>query len=303
MATTVTIGQVPINTTYSLVTGTTSGAGTGAKFNVTKTNGVYTTVIDPSNLGANYAVGDIVTIAGASLGGSAANFDIVTVSSIATGGKISTFGTVGTGQVGNGTNYTVIKVDGTTAVDTYSILGKSIDFTVTNDLTNKNITVTSLLDPTASFKLADHERVVFSDKATAFDLTGNAGEVYALLKASFGGTVNKTYQGLGIALEDAGTTSLGISDLIVNSTPFKALATDNTNFVNLVYTNVMGAAPTIAQALPFINALAAGTSTQAQLLNTAAHLSTFQQTIGLIGVAPATTGVLSTAGIDYIPSV
>ena len=36
MATTVTIGQVPINTTYSLATGTTSGVGTGAKFNVTK---------------------------------------------------------------------------------------------------------------------------------------------------------------------------------------------------------------------------------------------------------------------------
>ena len=302
MATTVTIGQVPINTTYSLVTGTTSGAGAGAKFNVTKTNGVYTTVIDPNNLGTGYAVGDIVTIAGASLGGSAANFDIVTVSSIATGGKISTFGTVGTGQVGNGTNYTVIKVDGTTGVDTYPILGKSTDFTVTNDLTNKNITVTSLLDITASFKLADHERVVFSDKATAFDITGNAGEVYALLKASFGGTVNKTYQGLGIALEDAGTTSLGVSDLIVNSAPFKALATDNTNFVNLVYTNVMGTAPTIAQALPFINALAAGTSTQAQLLNTAAHLSTFQQTLGLIGVAPATTGILATSGIDYIPA-
>ena len=302
MATTVTIGQVPINTTYNLVTGTTSGAGTGAKFNVTKTNGVYTTVIDPSNLGANYAVGDIVTIVGTSLGGSAANFDIVTVSSIATGGKISTFGTVGTGQLGNGTNYTAINVTGTTGVDTYKILGKSTDFTVTNDMVNSNITVASLLDTTAYFKLADHERVVFSDKATAFDLTGNAGEVYALLKASFGGTVNKTYQGLGIALEDSGTTSLGISDLIVNSTPFKALATDNTNFVNLVYTNVMGAAPTIAQALPFINALAAGTSTQAQLLNAAAHLSTFQQTLGLIGVAPATTGILATSGIDYIPA-
>jgi len=159
------------------------------------------------------------------------------------------------------------------------------------------------LDPTASFKLADHERVVFSDKATAFDITGNAGDVYALLKASFGGTVNKVYEGIGIALEDAGTTSLGIADAIVNSAQFKALATDNTNFVNLVYTNVMGVAPTIAQALPFINALASGTSTQTQLLNTAAHITAFQQTIGLVGVAPATTGVLATSGIDYTPYV
>ena len=51
MGTTVTIGQTPINTTYVGVTGTTGGAGTGAKFDVTKTNGVYTTVIEAANLG------------------------------------------------------------------------------------------------------------------------------------------------------------------------------------------------------------------------------------------------------------
>jgi len=38
------------------------------------------------------------------------------------------------------------------------------------------------------------------------------------------------------------------------------------------------------------------------LLNAAAHLATFQQTIGVVGVAPATTGVLSTSGIDFIPA-
>jgi len=302
MATTVTIGQVPINTTYNLVTGTTSGAGTGAKFNVTKTNGVYTTVIDPNNLGTGYAVGDIVTIPGASLGGSAANFDIVTVSSIATVGKIATFGTVGTGQIGDGTNHTTITVTGTTGIDTYKFLGKSIDFTVTNDMTNKNITVASLLDTTTSFTLADHERVVFSDKATAFDITGTAGDVYALLKASFGGTVNKTYEGLGIKLEDAGTSSADIAQTIVTSTPFVTANPDIATFVNNVYTNVMGVAPTPTQASPYISALALGSTTQAALLNAAAHLSTFQQTIGLIGVAPATTGVLATSGIDYIPA-
>ena len=37
-----------------------------------------------------------------------------------------------------------------------------------------------------------------------------------------------------------------------------------------------------------------------QLLNAAAHLTTFQQTIGLVGVAPAATGVLAASGIDFI---
>ena len=303
MATTVTIGQTPINTTYTGVTGTTSGAGTGAKFDVTKTNGVYSTVIQTAALGTNYNVGDTITIPGTSLGGAATNPDIITVASIITGGKIATFGTVGSGQIGNGINYTVIKVDGTTGIDTYTFTGKSTEFTTTNDLTNKNITAVSLLDTTASFKLADHERVVFTDKAIAYDVTGNAGEVYALLKAAFGGTVNTTYEGLGIKLEDNGATSLSVADTIVNSTPFaKAVgASDSATFVNFVYTNVMGVAPTPAQASPFINALVTGIQTQAQLLNLAAHLSSFQQTIGLVGVNNA-TGVLAGTGIDYIPA-
>ena len=63
MATKITIGETPINATYTAVTGTTSGAGTGAKFDVTKTNGVYTTVIQAAFLGAGYAAGDTITIA------------------------------------------------------------------------------------------------------------------------------------------------------------------------------------------------------------------------------------------------
>ena len=58
MTTTVTIGQTPINATYTAVTGTTTGAGTGAKFDVTKTNGVYTTTVESTNLGTGYALGD-----------------------------------------------------------------------------------------------------------------------------------------------------------------------------------------------------------------------------------------------------
>jgi hypothetical protein len=303
MATKITIGETPINATYTAVTGTTSGAGTGAKFDVTKTNGVYTTVIQPAFLGTGYAAGDTITIAGANLGGvTGVNNDILTVATVGVGGKIATFGTVGTGRIGTGVNTTVIAIDGTTGVDTYVFNGKSTEFTVTNDLANKTIAAASLLDTTVTFKLADHERVVFSDKATAFDITGSAGDVYALLKASFGGTVNTVYEGIGIKMEDAGTTSLGIADAIVNSPAFIKLNPDFPTFVNNVYTNVMGVAPTPTQASPYITALVTGTTTQTALLNTAAHLTAFQTTIGLIGVAPATTGVLAGSGIDYIPA-
>ena len=298
MGTTVTIGQTPINTTYTAVTGTTGGAGTGAKFDVTKTNGVYTTVIEAANLGAGYAVGDTVTIAGTSLGGTIANPDVVVVTSIATGGKISTFSAAGTGQIGNGLNYTIIDVTGVTS---YNMGDKSSNFTVVNDTTNKNILVTSTLMTAVSYKLEGVTRVAYTDKSTAFDITGTAGDVYALLKAGFG-TVNTTYEGIGIKLEDAGTTSAAIAQSIVTSTPFITANPDIATFVNNVYTNVMGVAPTPTQASPYISALATGSTTQAALLNAAAHLTTFQQTIGLVGVAPATTGVLAASGIDFIPA-
>ena len=296
MGTTVTIGQTPINTTYVGVTGTTGGAGTGAKFDVTKTNGVYTTVIEAANLGTGYAVGDTVTIAGTSLGGTIANPDVVVVTSIATGGKISTFSAAGTGQIGNGLNYTVIDVTGVTS---YNLGDKSSNFTVVNDTTNKNILVTSALMTAVSYKLEGVTRIAFTDKSTAFDITGTAGDVYALLKAGFG-TVNTTYEGIGIKLEDAGTTSVQIAQSIVTSAPFILANPDIATFVNNVYTNVMGVAPTPTQASPYISALATGATTQTALLNAAAHLTTFQQTIGLVGVAPATTGVLAASGIDFI---
>ena len=298
MGTTVTIGQTPINTTYVGVTGTTGGAGTGAKFDVTKTNGVYTTVIEAANLGTGYAIGDTVTIAGTNLGGTIANPDVVVVTGIGTGGKISTFSAAGTGQIGNGLNYTIIDVTGVTS---YNLGDKSADFTVVNDTANKNILVTSALMTAVSYKLEGVNRVAYTDKSTAFDLTGTAGDVYALLKAGFG-TVNTTYEGIGIKLEDAGTTSATIAQAIVTSAPFILANPDIATFVNNLYTNVMGVAPTPTQASPYISALATGATTQAALLNAAAHLTTFQQTIGLIGVAPATTGVLSTSGIDYIPA-
>ena len=113
--------------------------------------------------------------------------------------------------------------------------------------------------------------------------------------------MNTTYEGLGIKLEDAGTTSAQIAQAIVTSAPFLTANPDIPTFVNNLYTNVMGVAPTPTQASPYITALVTGGTTMGSLLNAAAHLATFQTTIGIIGVAPATTGVLAGSGIDYIP--
>jgi hypothetical protein len=318
MTTTVTIGVVPINATYTDVTGTTSGSGTGAEFNVTKTNGVYAVTIDSVHLGTGYTAGDTITIAGTSLGGLApTNNEILTVATVGVGGKIATFGAVGTGAIGNGIVDTIINVtpDGNAAINTYTLNDKSSDYTLVNDTTDNILKVTSTLDTTVSFNLNNYQRINYTDKSTAFDLSGHAGDVYALLKAGFGSTIvtnnaplntltYNTFEGLGIKLEDAGQTSTQIAQDIVSSTVFSTLAggSDYASFVNFVYTNVVGTAPTPAQALPYVTQLATGATTEGAMLAAAAHITSFQQTIGLVGVAPATTGVLAGSGIDFIPA-
>jgi len=305
MTVTVTIGQTPINASYVAVTGATGGSGTGAKFDVTKTSGVYSTVVETANLGTGYALGDTITIPGTSLGGTApANNDVIIVTGLGTNGAIKTFATAGVGAIGNGTINTVINVtpDVVAPINTYVMGDKSANFTVVNDTANNVIKETSALNSTVSFNLNNYQRVVYTDKATAFDISGKAGDVYSLLKASFGGTVNTTYEGIGIKLEDAGTTSAQVAQAIVTSAPFLTANPDIPTFVNNLYTNVMGVAPTPTQASPYITSLVTGGTTMGALLNAAAHLATFQTTIGLVGVAPATTGVLAGSGIDYIPA-
>jgi hypothetical protein len=134
MTTTITIADKAINTTYQDKTGTTSGAGTGAKFDVTKTNGVYTVVLDAASAsaGSGYVAGDTITIAGSAIGGvNTTNDLILTVATVGTGGKVATFGSVGTGRVGDGTVDVTVDVVGTTGIDTYTVGGKSTEFTIT----------------------------------------------------------------------------------------------------------------------------------------------------------------------------
>ena len=208
MTTTITIKDKPINATYQNVTGLTGGAGVEATFDVTKTDGVYSVVLDSlaASAGRGYVAGDTITLAGTALGGTVANNLIVTVATVGTAGKIATFGVVGTGRAGDGTVDITVDVTGTTGVDTYAMGGKSTEFTVTK--TADNVKLASTLVSNMEFNLANHERVVFTDKAVAYDAAGRAGDVYALLAAALGtADVTKAYTGVGIRLADSGWTN------------------------------------------------------------------------------------------------
>jgi hypothetical protein len=81
---------------YNIQGDETSGSGTGAKFNIDRTRGVYTTSLTAA--GINYAIGDTITIYGPIIGGgsSPAHDLIITVDSVVDGG-ITDFTTSGSG--------------------------------------------------------------------------------------------------------------------------------------------------------------------------------------------------------------
>jgi len=285
MTTTITIKDKAVNTTYQNVTGLTGGSGDGATFDVTKTNGVYSVVLDSlaASSGHNYVAGDTITLAGTALGGTSANNLIVTVATVGTAGKIATFGIVGTGRVGDGTVDVTVDVTGTTGVDTYTVGGASTEYTITK--TSGKIELDSTLATNVEFNLADHERVVFTDKAIAYDAAGRAGDVYALLAASLGvSDVTKAYEGIGIYLADNGWTNKQLAAAILNTDVYKADAggVSDETFIKHVYKNVTGNTATIADVTALTNWMTSNKYSQADVLVIASELPAFETAIGLL---------------------
>ena len=298
MTTTITIKDKAVNATYQNVTGLTGGSGDGATFDVTKTNGTYSVVLDSlaASAGTGYVAGDTITLAGTALGGTVANNLIVTVATVGTAGKIATFGVVGTGRVGDGTVDITVDVTGTAGVDTYTMGGASTEYIIAK--TADKIELDSTLVSNMEFNLADHERVVFTDKAIAYDAAGRAGDVYALLAAALGtADVTKAYTGIGIHLADAGWTNKELATALLATDVYKTDAggVSNETFIKHVYKNVMGTNASLADVTGLTNWMTANNYSQADVLVAASELAAFETTIGLVGLA--------TTGIEYTPVI
>ena len=296
MTTTITIKDKPVNATYQNITGLTGGAGVEAAFDVTKTNGVYSVVLDSlaASAGRGYLAGDTITLAGTALGGTVANNLIVTVATVGTLGKIATFGVVGTGRVGDGTVDVQVDVTGTAGIDTYTVGGASTEYTTTK--TASAVTLASSLVSNLEIKLADHERVVFTDKAIAYDAAGRAGDVYALLAAALGtADVTKAYTGIGISLADAGWTNKQLATALLATDTYKTDAggVSDETFIKHVYKNVYGTDAALADVTALTTWMHNSNLSQADVLVAASELTAFETTIGLVGLA--------TTGIEYTP--
>jgi hypothetical protein len=300
--TTITIEDTPVNTTYQDVTGTTTGAGTGAKFDVVKNNGAYNVTLDTAtgSFGTGYVAGDTITIAGTSLGGIApTNNLIVTVGTVGANGAIATFGAVGAGRKGDGNIDVVVKIEGTALdIETYNMNGKSTDFTLTYDAINKDIIATSALATNVKFVLDDVERVAFTDKRLAFDTVGtDLGKIIALMAAAIGeNDITPAYIGAGMYLrENLGWTVKEIAAKILTSTEYltDAGGTSNTVFAKHVWQNVFGREGTYDEIASVIETIEKHGYSQADVLMVAANRPELLAQIDLVG--------LQTTGVEYVP--
>ena len=171
-----------------------------------------------------------------------------------------------------------------------------IEYTTTKN--TNDVTLASTLVSNLEIKLADHERVVFTDKAIAYDAAGRAGDVYALLAAALGtADVTAAYEGIGIYLADAGWTNKQLATALLATDTYKADAggVSDETFIKHVYKNVMGTNATLAEVTALTNWMTANNYSQADVLVTASELVSFETAIGLVGLA--------TTGIEYTPVV
>jgi hypothetical protein len=174
--------------------------------------------------------------------------------------------------------------------------GKSTEFTITKNASN--VTLASTLSTNVTMTLADTERVVFADKAIAYDAAGRAGDVYALLAAALGtADVTKAYTGIGIDLADKGWTNKQLAEALLSTDVYKTDAggISNETFVKHVYKNVFGTNATLTQVADYTTWMTNSNLSQADVLVAASELTAFETTIGLTGLA--------TTGIEYTPVV
>lgn len=301
ITTTLTIEDTPINAVYQDVTGNTSGSGTGAKFDVTKTDGVYTVKLDAAtgSSGSGYVAGDTVTILGTSLGGAAPDHNlIITVGTVGVGGKIATFGSVGAGRIGDGDIDVIFAAKGTAAKnEVFTLAADSDDFNV-SIAESGLVTVTHPDLDNISLTLKDIERLAFEDKSVAFDIDGRAGEVYAILAAALGtDDVTDELMGEYLAMADAGLTDVQIANAVIFSEEYAedALGTGNETFIKQVWKNITGELPDLLTLTTFTKLLDDKVYAKADLLEVASNLALWRDEDHL------DFDTLKTTGVFYVP--
>lgn len=183
-------------------------------------------------------------------------------------------------------------IDGGDGLDTAIWKGKIDQYKIAT--TSKGWTVQSLLTDEGTDQLQNIERLKFQDASLALDLNANAGKVANVLGSVFGKSAiaNKEYVGLGLHFVDDLNYSYADLMQLAISARLGANPT-NSQVVDLLYTNVVGAAPDVATRKSFTDLLDNHTFTLASLGILAAETNLNKTNINLVGLAQT--------GLKYLP--
>ncbi len=118
-------------------------------------------------------------------------------------------------------------------------------------------------------QLTNVERLQFSDGTLAFDLDGTAGQTYRLYKAAFDRAPDQAGLGHNINLVDQGLGIYDLANAFIGSAEFQATYGDNvddTQFLTLLYNNVLNRGPDNAGLQGWLDLLSSGEQTRQQVL-------------------------------------
>lgn len=185
------------------------------------------------------------------------------------------------GRQGNNT------FDGGDGADTVVFSNARADYAIT--ATPESVQVTELGDNGGVNTLLNIERFKFSDIGFAYDLNGDAGEVAKLIGAVFGApaVANKNFVGIGLGYKNDGMTYEDLGALAMDA----AGKSTPQDIVTLLWTHVVGSAPSAEQAQPYVDMLNNGMPV-GELVVLAADTDLNQANIDLVG--------LTSRGIEFV---
>lgn len=180
-------------------------------------------------------------------------------------------------------------IAGGAGIDTAEYAGSRMRFSISG--TAGTFSVSDQGGTEGTDTLSSVERLQFADVRVALDLDGNAGQVAKLLGAVFGvkAVANREYMGIGLSLIDGGMSYSALGEVAVAATG-KTMPVD---VVTLLWTNVVGSAPTAQDAQPFIELLLGGMSA-GQLASIAADTLINEINIDLVGLVKS--------GVEFVPT-
>ncbi|WP_322993520.1 DUF4214 domain-containing protein [Limnohabitans sp.] len=183
-------------------------------------------------------------------------------------------------------------IDGGAGIDTLSYTGLYTTFTAAAG-TNGAVTLTSTKYNTDTLRAI--ERIKFTDKCFANDVSGSAGHAAKVITAAFGKDYVPQFLAIGLTLADSGQSVTDLCQTISKSRLVESIAGVNNTlgYVEAIYKNVVGRAPNVLESNSFVNMIDSGTISRQDLLLMAAQHSMVSETVNSLNV--------SLMGIAYDP--